>query len=235
MMLLAHLTRAGAKCKKWRQSVVMATIGNDRQPLNASSTGDVSNASSTANVSAVDKAVERAKEVITVTASMMLSWSVYYANQALLTTSLRGWNDGFQAMMLAFFSTVVACCLIAMLHRLTKNEGWLHRCHASLKEDLRELANLLIKAYGVLIGFAWEQTFDVAITQISKFYSTESVQPYLIKLIFALAVAVPATAVWARVFLKKAITIEETELSEEEAIRASSGSASNSYNPPTPA
>lgn len=177
------------------------------------------------NVPEGDERLERVTEVVSDTASMTVAWSVYSASTWLLDTLNRRhcsrWgndeHDNFNcgsggmtgSVFLALSCTLLAYFMIILLRYASDVK---FETQKDLWHDFSESA---LKAQGLLIGFSWEKSFDLAVENIS-----DKVQNHrnLYRVLVSCVVCVMVGLVWKLFLLPQVLSHKK----EDEAVEVAS-------------
>lgn len=140
---------------------------------------------------------------------MTFSWCIFFGIDWHLSSTLFVNEQGMlKNIVLALAVTVVALVMIFILMVMEESE------HTSPQMDAAIRA--LINAIGILIGFAWEKAFDVAVAEITE--TTEFLPEPVTKLLLAIGLAGTVVPAWYRHIMPTILMFEEAE--EEDKVPA---------------
>lgn len=140
--------------------------------------------------------------------AMTLSWCVYFGFDWFISGNLFAQEQGMiKQVSLALCVTCVAMCMIFGLDLIEGID------FASYDVSVDQAIRAVVNAIGILIGFAWEKTFDVGVNEIAK--SGSLLPAPLTKLVLAVCLASMVVPAWYRHILPTIIAHEKEEETAE--------------------
>jgi len=88
------------------------------------------------------------------------AWCLYYGVEWALSSHLAGSEEALLHVIISLFLSAVAFLMIFVFDKVMD--------HNLLGEGSEEAVEIIILAFGVLIGFAWEQSFDAAVDVVAE-------------------------------------------------------------------
>lgn len=174
-----------------------------------------------------EERIERITEVSSDIASMTIAWASFFGMLWLLDTvnqrhcsfSKNHFNCGSGGMtgsvLLALCCTLLAYLLIIIIHWSAGRKPWMDKTTNVIWHDLTASA---LKAQGLLIGFSWEKSFDLAVEDISDKVDPASRQMYRVGVSFFVCVMV--ALVWKLFLLPQVMHFKKEDWVVETARKA---------------
>jgi hypothetical protein len=130
-----------------------------------------------------------------------MAWCFFYGTY--WTVAATGWTDQ-DALLQVIIALVISACSFSVIYAFDKIED-----SGILGEEADKVIKSIIDALGILIGFSWEQSFDVAVDVLSE-AGEKFIQPVFGRLFMSLILTLIVFPAW-----KKQILTQEMELREE--------------------
>jgi hypothetical protein len=171
----------------------------------------------------VFKCDARTEEQVTIVLGMVFSWCVFFGAGWTVDLCLRGslqfkaGDESTATMSSVLVAGVILGWAFSMIFILDKlaDQTWTDK---EVDKSLRGLN----KALGILIGFAWERSFDASVVRMAN--STSMFSPAVTKLILSLLLCAIVVPAWRQFILPELQRLmvfeEEDEEAEEEAMEA---------------
>lgn len=143
--------------------------------------------------------------------AMTMAWCILFSCEWFLKIRMSLSEDSaLLSVTIAVATSFLAIALIFVLDWLA-DQDW-------TDENVDQSLRAFITAFGILIGFAWERSFDTAVTGVAG----DGVLPFpppVAKLVMAVVLAMIVVPAWKWYILKSALKAEEEEKElEEEAV-----------------
>lgn len=142
--------------------------------------------------------------------AMIMSWSFLFGVSLFLQKRLPGAEDEESSLLTvtnAMLTSMLAIGLIFVLDKLADADWTDDEVDATLRS--------FMDSFGILIGFAWERSFDVAVGGIAE-QNTKRLPAPLTKLLLAIVLAGIVVPAWKFYILKQALAVAKKERAEEE-------------------
>lgn len=151
---------------------------------------------------------EQAKNIT----GMTFSWAIFYSMDWYLAKNSFHHQEGMmKSVVLALSVTMVALVMIFALILAEESS------YSSEKVD--GIIRAIINAIGILIGFAWEKAFDVAVVDLSESEEVPffgSIDPPITKLLLGIVLVGVVAPSWYRHIYPTILRYEQKEREEEE-------------------
>jgi len=164
----------------------------------------------------------RATEQFKVICGMVFAWCFFFGVQMFIEhlVDLEGLSDAakgvetIKAVAVAVLITFSCYVMIFVLDKLADADF----TDEAIDKSIREL----IKALGILIGFAWEKSFDAAVVSVAE-EASHSIAPSVTKLIMSLVICITVIPAWRWYILPQLQELgcfaeEDEEAAEEEGL-----------------
>jgi len=164
----------------------------------------------------------RATEQFKVICGMVFAWCFFFGVQMFIEhlVDLEGLSDAakgvetIKAVAVAVLITFSCYVMIFVLDKLADADF----TDDAIDKSIREL----IKALGILIGFAWEKSFDAAVVSVAE-EASHSIAPSVTKLIMSLVICITVIPAWRWYILPQLQELgcfaeEDEEAAEEEGL-----------------
>eukprot|EP00443_Scrippsiella_acuminata_P097589 CAMPEP_0115611142 /NCGR_PEP_ID=MMETSP0272-20121206/20379_1 /TAXON_ID=71861 /ORGANISM="Scrippsiella trochoidea, Strain CCMP3099" /LENGTH=519 /DNA_ID=CAMNT_0003046863 /DNA_START=62 /DNA_END=1621 /DNA_ORIENTATION=+ len=151
----------------------------------------------------IERITPQGKNII----AMTLSWCIFFGTDGFLSHNLFTHEHGMmKTVTLALTVTVVA---LAMIFALEQLQDCKH-----IDDSIDEAIRAVVNAIGILIGFAWEKAFDVAVAEITA--KVDVLPDPVTKMLLAILLAGTVVPAWYRHILPVIIAMEAEEERENE-------------------
>eukprot|EP00932_Pfiesteria_piscicida_P002439 SRR837773.12375.p3 GENE.SRR837773.12375~~SRR837773.12375.p3 ORF type:complete len:358 (+),score=180.27 SRR837773.12375:50-1075(+) len=138
---------------------------------------------------------------------MTLSWCLFFSCDWWLSHNFFTQNHGMtKEVVLALMVTAIAMSMIFLLDKLAD----LPITGTAVDKAIRSV----VRAYGILIGFSWEKSFDTAVAEVSD--NVKFVPEHLTKMLLAVLLVVLVVPAWRLYILPTILRYEQLEEKEEE-------------------
>eukprot|EP00446_Apocalathium_sp_SHHI-4_P036032 CAMPEP_0177304678 /NCGR_PEP_ID=MMETSP0368-20130122/6779_1 /TAXON_ID=447022 ORGANISM="Scrippsiella hangoei-like, Strain SHHI-4" /NCGR_SAMPLE_ID=MMETSP0368 /ASSEMBLY_ACC=CAM_ASM_000363 /LENGTH=517 /DNA_ID=CAMNT_0018763277 /DNA_START=96 /DNA_END=1647 /DNA_ORIENTATION=- len=139
--------------------------------------------------------------------AMNFSWCGYFGLDWMCSCTIFGHEEGM--MKQVTLALVVTGCALADLYILEH----LHELRmGKLQETVEQGIRVVVNSIGILIGFAWEKAFDVAVVEISE--TVKVVPPQWTKLALSVSLVALVVPAWYRHILPTILELETDSESE---------------------
>merc|ERR1712079_187134 len=88
------------------------------------------------------------------------AWCLYFGVEWALSSQLVGSEEALLHVIISLFLSAVAFLMIFVLDKVID--------HGIVGEGSEAAVETIILAFGVLVGFAWEQSFDAAVSVVAE-------------------------------------------------------------------
>jgi len=138
-------------------------------------------------------------------AGMTFSWCIFFGMDWGMVANFFHNNGGMiKVVSIAIVVTMVAMAMIFVLERV-----------AGMSSSMQSVVRALVNSIGILIGFAWEKAFDVAVAEVAETANFLSfISPPWIKMLLAIGLAGMVVPAWKRHILPTILQIEKEEEDE---------------------
>jgi len=142
-----------------------------------------------------DIITKRVTEQMKVICGMIFAWCFFFGVQMFIEhlVDAEGLSDaakGVETIKAVAVAVLITFCCYVMIFVLDKlaDADWTDE---AIDKSIREL----IKALGILIGFAWEKSFDSAVASVAE-EAAHSVAPTVTKLIMSMVICITVIPAW---------------------------------------
>jgi len=142
-----------------------------------------------------DIITKRVTEQFKVICGMIFAWCFFFGVQMFIEhlVDAEGLSDaakGVETIKAVAVAVLITFCCYVMIFVLDKlaDADWTDE---AIDKSIREL----IKALGILIGFAWEKSFDAAVVSVAE-EAAQSVAPSVTKLIMSMVICITVIPAW---------------------------------------
>eukprot|EP00418_Pyrodinium_bahamense_P094336 CAMPEP_0179037912 /NCGR_PEP_ID=MMETSP0796-20121207/14367_1 /TAXON_ID=73915 /ORGANISM="Pyrodinium bahamense, Strain pbaha01" /LENGTH=535 /DNA_ID=CAMNT_0020734223 /DNA_START=9 /DNA_END=1616 /DNA_ORIENTATION=+ len=139
--------------------------------------------------------------------AMSFAWCLFFSSQWFLSAHFFRDTTGMtKALVLALFVTAVALGMIIILQKAEELD--------ETDEDIDEVLRAIVLGLGILIGFAWERCFDIAVVSITS--RVHFISPATSKLGMAVVLAAVVVPAWRMHILRTVMKLQKEDEEEEE-------------------